>query len=179
MAGTSMVFCDAPANLARALESWMPRPTAVVGIGNPLCGDDGFGPAVVARLRPASGLHLFDVQAVPESFLVPIVESGCSGVLLVDAADLGVEPGRAALVSADRLSEVDVSTHAIALVVVAEAVRRLAREARGSDLVCALLASQPESLAEADRLSLPVQRAVRLAVEGIRLFSRAAGQPQP
>ena len=155
----------------------MPRPTAVVGIGNPLCGDDGFGPAVVARLRPSAGLRLFDVQAVPESFLVPIVESGCPGVLLVDAADLGAEPGRAALVSADGLPEVDVSTHAIALVVAAEAIRRLAREARGRSVVCALLAAQPESLDQADRLSPAVERAVRLVCEGIQAFADRPAAP--
>jgi hydrogenase maturation protease len=179
MAGLSLVFCDTPTDLARALAASMPRPTAVVGIGNPLCGDDGFGPAVVARLRPSAGLRLFDVQAVPESFLVPLVESGCPGVLFVDAADLGAEPGRAALVSADGLPEVDVSTHAIALVVVAEAIRRLAREMRGSEVVCALLASQPESLDQADRLSPTVERAVRLALEGVQLFACAAELPRP
>jgi len=177
MAGPSLVFCDTPADLARALAASMPRPTAVVGIGNPLCGDDGFGPAVVARLQPSAWLRLFDVQAVPESFLVPIVESGCPGVLLVDAADLGAEPGRAALVPAERLPEVDISTHAIALVVVAKAIRRLVREMRGRSVVCALLAAQPESLDQADRLSPAVERAVRLGCEGIQAFADRPAAP--
>ena len=174
MAGPSPMFCDRPADLAAALSATMPRPVAVVGIGNPLRGDDGFGPAVVGVLRPCAGLHLFDVQAVPESFLVPIVESGCRGVLFVDAADLAAEPGRLALVPAEAIREVDISTHAIALCLVAEAISRLAREVSGCETVCALVAAQPAALETADCLSPVVQGAVRRASEGILLFARSA-----
>jgi len=140
MPPTSPIFCDSPSSLADALRAWLaplPRrspqgeagpPLAVVGIGNALRGDDAFGPAVVAALEPCPALRLFDVQAVPESFLVPIVSSGCAGVLFVDAADLGVSPGRVALVPAEHLAEVDISTHAISLALVAEAIQGLARE---------------------------------------------------
>jgi hydrogenase maturation protease len=171
MADRSLVFCDRPEDLAAALWALIPHPTAVVGIGNPLRGDDGFGPAVVAALRPSAGLYPFDVQAVPESFLVPIVESGCGGVLFVDAADLRAEPGRVALVPAAAIREVDISTHGIALSLVAEAVCRLAREARGAEPVCALVAAQPADLDRADRLSPAMEKAAGLAGEGIRAFA--------
>jgi len=140
MPPTSPIFCDSPSALAAALRAFLaplPRrspqgeagpPLAVVGVGNALRGDDAFGPAVVAALEPCPALRLFDVQAVPESFLVPIVSSGCAGVLFVDAADLGVSPGRVALVPAEHLAEVDISTHAISLALVAEAIQGLARE---------------------------------------------------
>jgi len=144
-------FCETPEALADALRAFLaplPRrlvtatrpgvvrrtkpeagpPLAVVGIGNALRGDDAFGPAVVAALEPCPALRLFDVQAVPESFLVPIVSSGCAGVLFVDAADLGASPGRVALVPPEHLAEVDISTHAISLALVAEAIQGLARE---------------------------------------------------
>jgi len=176
MAGRNLVFCDRPEDLAAALSALVPRPVAVVGIGNPLRGDDGFGPAVVAAVRPAAGIHLFDVQAVPESFLVPIVTSGCRAVLFVDAADLGAEPGRVALVPAAAIREVDISTHAIALSVVAEAVRRLAGEILGAEPVCALVAAQPADLQKADGLSPAMAGAVRLAVEGIQVFALETSQ---
>ena len=87
MPDPSPIFCDRSEDLADALAAVMPRPTAIVGVGNPLRGDDGFGPAVVSALRPSSAIRLFDVQAVPESYLVPIVKSNCPGILFVDAAD--------------------------------------------------------------------------------------------
>ncbi len=169
--GPSLAFCDAAADLTRALEALLPRPVAVVGIGNPLRGDDGFGPAVVAALRPSERLLLFDVQGVPESFLVPIVASGCRGVLFVDAADLGAAPGRVAVVPAARLAEVTPSTHAVALALVAEAIEGLARESRGCEVACALVGAQPAAMDEADRLSPAVQEAVRLASQGIQALA--------
>ena len=171
---TGIRFCDAPDALARALVEIVPRPTAVVGVGNPLTGDDGFGPAVVAALRPAEALRPFDVRGVPESFLGPIAGSGCDGVLFVDAADLGAEPGRLALVDTDRLAEIDVSTHVVSLALMAEAVQRLVKErAPERHVCCALLAAQPESLTEADRLSAPVAAAARLAARALETFAAA------
>jgi len=172
MALPGLIFCDSPADLARALAAGVPRPAAIVGVGNALRGDDAFGPAVIAALRPSPRLHLFDVQAVPESYLVPIVESGCASVVFVDAADLGAEPGRVALVPASRLAEVDVSTHAISLWLVSEAIRALARD-RGRQVACTLLAAQPEGLEEADRMSRAVRRAIALAAAGIKAFAEA------
>ncbi|MCX5649235.1 MAG: hydrogenase maturation protease, partial [Planctomycetota bacterium] len=114
--------------------------------------------------------RLFDVQAVPESFLVPIVSSGCAGVLFVDAADLGAPPGRVALVPAEHLAEVDVSTHAISLALVAEAIQGLARGESGRKIECALLGAQPADLKSADRLSPAMESAVRLAAAALRTF---------
>ena len=170
MASSAFEFSDSPRALARALAARVPRPAAVLGIGSPLRGDDGFGPAVVAALKPSAMLRPFDVQAVPESFLVPIVKSGCRGLILVDAADLGAAPGRVAVVPAERLAEVDVSTHAIALSLVAEAIARLAAEG-GWEVAAVLLAAQPADLDAPDRLSGPIQAAVRLAAEGLKVFA--------
>ena len=177
-------FCETPDALASALRVLLAPPLAVVGIGNALRGDDAFGPAVIAALEPCPALRLFDVQAVPESFLVPIVSSGCAGVLFVDAADLGaspacrggarrVEPGRVALVPPEAFVEVDVSTHAISLALVAEAVQVLARGKTGRKIPCALLGAQPADLTTADRLSPAIQDAVRLAAAALRIFSRS------
>jgi hydrogenase 3 maturation protease len=164
-------FFDSVPDLADALRASFAPPVAVVGVGNALRGDDGFGPAVVASLHGTEGLALFDVQAVPESFLVPIASCGASTVLFVDAADLGAEPGRVALVPAERLAEVDVSTHAISLSLIAEAIQGLARGRTGRDLPCALLAVQPADLSTADRFSPKVSAAVSLASSALRAFA--------
>jgi len=172
MPRTPWRFFDSAASLADALRASFAPPVAIVGVGNALRGDDAFGPAVIAALQPSDRLRLFDVQAVPESFLVPIASSGASAVLFVDVADLGSEPGRVALLGADRLAEVDVSTHAISLSVVAEAIQGLAHDRPGRrDMPCALLAAQPADLATPDRLSPPMIAAVQLAAEALRAFA--------
>lgn len=173
MADRGLCFCDLPDDLARALGEVVPLPIAVVGVGNALCGDDGFGPAVVAALRPSDAVKPFDVQGVPESFLGPIVASACPGVLFVDAADLGVEPGRVAVVPPECVAEVDVSTHVVSLGLMARAVVDLARQqSDGRRVICALLAVQPEDLKPIDRLSPAIERAVRLAAAGIEAFAK-------
>jgi hydrogenase maturation protease len=48
-------------------EALPPRDTLVIGIGNPLCGDDGAGPAVVAALPVSPHARYLDVhQLLPE-----------------------------------------------------------------------------------------------------------------
>ena len=73
--------------------------TRVIGIGNPLRGDDGVGVALVARLREAG---------VPDG--VDLLDGGLGGlallddfedvarVILVDAADFGGAPGDVAVI---------------------------------------------------------------------------------
>jgi len=175
MSPTGIHFYDSADALTVALARLLPRPAAVVGVGNPLVGDDGFGPAVVAALESSPMLRPFDVRGVPESFLGPIVASGCPGVLFVDAAGLGADPGRLALVEADRLAEIDVSTHVVSLALMAEAVRRLAAdESAGRDVRCLLLAVQPEGLSEPDRLSPAVAAAVARAAEALAGLAAAS-----
>jgi hydrogenase maturation protease len=67
----------------------------VLGIGNPLLGDDGFGVEVVRRLREQpqpSGVEFLDGGALGLS-LLPHLE-GRTHVLVVDAIDFGGRPGQ-------------------------------------------------------------------------------------
>ncbi len=69
--------------------------TAVIGLGNPLRGDDGVGPRVVSELRR---------RGLPNNVMA--IDGGNAGldlldeldkwerVVIVDAADLGLEPGQ-------------------------------------------------------------------------------------
>lgn len=67
----------------------------VLGIGNPLLGDDGFGVEVVRRLRQAGSLppaaELLDGGTAGLA-LLPHLE-GRSQILVVDAVDFGGRPG--------------------------------------------------------------------------------------
>lgn len=67
----------------------------VIGLGNPLMGDDGAGLAVLERLREEwllpDGVELVDGGTWGMN-LLPIIE-GCPCVLLLDAIDTGSAPG--------------------------------------------------------------------------------------
>jgi len=78
--------------------------TVVIGLGNPLMGDDGVGLAVLARL--CDGWDLPDVELVDGGTwglsLVPVIEDA-QRLLLVDAIAAHREPGTIIELTRDRL----------------------------------------------------------------------------
>jgi hydrogenase maturation protease len=65
----------------------------VACVGNPLRGDDGFGPAVAARLGALPpGVDVVETGIGGVALLHELM-GGCDGLVLVDASDLGAAPG--------------------------------------------------------------------------------------
>jgi hydrogenase maturation protease len=65
----------------------------VAGVGNVLRGDDGFGPAVIARLGPLpDGAEAIETGIGGVALLGELM-AGCDGLVLIDAVDRGAEPG--------------------------------------------------------------------------------------
>jgi hydrogenase maturation protease len=98
----------------------MPANTVVIGCGNPLMGDDGVGLAALARLQ-----RDWDFAPAPEFVdggtwgmnLLPVIESA-DRVVLLDAIDVGAEPGTVVVLERaelPKLLEIKVSPHQIGL----------------------------------------------------------------
>ena len=88
----------------------------VVGIGNPLRGDDGVGCRIADQLAACSselrpGVTVVNAEEVPESHLGPVITAQPDVVLLVDAAEFGGHPGDATLMDADALDARVLATH--------------------------------------------------------------------
>jgi hydrogenase maturation protease len=65
----------------------------VAGVGNVLRADDGFGPAVAARLNDLpAGVEVVETGIGGIALLQEILE-GCDGLIVIDAVDRGAEPG--------------------------------------------------------------------------------------
>jgi hydrogenase maturation protease len=81
------------------------RPTIVLGLGNPLMGDDGVGLAALERLREGWDLPP-DIELVDGGTwgmnLLPIIEDA-GRVLLMDAIDVGAAPGTPITIERARL----------------------------------------------------------------------------
>jgi hydrogenase maturation protease len=79
--------------------------TVVIGLGNPLMGDDGLGLAALAALRAAWELAP-DVELVDGGTwgmnLLPVIEDA-QRVILLDAIDTGAAPGTPVVVERARL----------------------------------------------------------------------------
>jgi hydrogenase maturation protease len=71
------------------------HPVVVIGLGNPLMGDDGLGIAALERLRTRyvlpRGVELVDGGTWGLN-LLPVIEDA-DGVILIDAIDTGALPG--------------------------------------------------------------------------------------
>ncbi len=81
------------------------RRTVVIGLGNPLMGDDGLGLAALAQLRDAWELSA-EVELVDGGTwgmnLLPVIEDA-GRVLLIDAINADAAPGTEVVVSRQRL----------------------------------------------------------------------------
>ena len=77
---------------------------AVIGLGNPLMGDDGFGLVALARLRDEwtlEGVELADGGTWGMS-LLPLIEDS-ERLVLLDAIAAGANPGYVVVLERDRL----------------------------------------------------------------------------
>jgi hydrogenase 3 maturation protease len=127
----------------------------IVGVGNPLKGDDGFGPAMIGRLRGKVAVPLFDCGTVPENFLKPIRQERPDTILVLDAADLSARPGSIAVIESSRWGGGGFSSHSISLKLFAD----LISQDTGANVI--LLAVQPKRLGFGERMSPEVREGCR------------------
>lgn len=101
----------------RANNPGQPPRTALVGIGNELNGDDAVGILAVRALRARLGdqPHLLLVEGglAPENFTGPLRRFAPEWVILIDAAEMGCEPGAVAWVDWRQVDGLSASTHSL------------------------------------------------------------------
>jgi len=100
--------------LSEAILTRLKGKLAIVGIGNIIRGDDGLGPKLIEILKARGGMpgaSLFDCGTAPENYIFPILSTSCDTLMLVDAADIGKEPGAVEIFDLDKISRVSFSTH--------------------------------------------------------------------
>ena len=87
----------------------------VIGMGNELRADDAVGLYVVRHLKPFVNerLKVFEGYMTPEAFIAPACTTKPSHVLIVDAAELGEQPGVWRLLSRNQIKNGLFTTHAI------------------------------------------------------------------
>lgn len=127
--------------------------TVVIGLGNPLMGDDGLGIAAAQRLSEWELPE--DVQVVDGGTwglnLLPVIEDA-ERVILVDAVDVGEAPGTLVRLPRERLPKylaTKISPHEVDLrdvLALAELRRTLPEDTTAIGL-------QPQTVALGDRLS--------------------------
>ncbi len=83
----------------------------IVGVGNAMRGDDRVGLLVLELLEGRTDAHCIDAGEVPENQIGPICALEPDVVLVVDAADVGAEPGSIAVIEEEDFGETSFASH--------------------------------------------------------------------
>lgn len=121
----------------------------LLGIGNPLNGDDGVGIYIAEQFRKEGWITLACGTA-PENFTGIVQKIRPSCLVLVDAALMGISPGGYRIIPRDRIEDVSIGTHQLPLSFLidflSDAIPRIL-----------LIGIQPERTGTGEEISLPVR----------------------
>lgn len=156
-----------PQDLESKLLSWLgdARRIVVVGVGNELRGDDSVGIRVTRQLKTtldSRRVSILEAETVPENYLGTIEQLDPSHVLVIDAAEIGLEPGSVVFTELSEVHGLTVSTHNLPLSVFAEYLRRVT----GAKI--ALLAIQPGNVEFGADLT---ERLRKVSAEVVKILS--------
>jgi hydrogenase 3 maturation protease len=128
----------------------------MVGVGNVLRGDDGFGPELVKNLSGKTEINLLDGGETPEDLLDQIVQTAPARLVIADAVALGGMPGDAALLESDQLGKrIAVSTHNLSLLMFIKYLKEKLPE-----LDIKILGVQPRNIDFGKGLSTEVRKTI-------------------
>ncbi len=148
--------------LAEALGGRLVGRVILVGVGNPLFGDDAAGCLTARGLKGTAGLEVIQADDAPERHVVQIADSAPDVVVLVDAVDLGAPVGSVAILEKEAMARYEANTHRVPLGLLAEFIQR----ACGADVF--VVAIQPGRVELGAAVSPQVNRSVGLLRELIR-----------
>ncbi len=128
----------------------------LLALGNPMRGDDGFGPMVAKELEGHISVRICHGGTTPENELPKIISMNPDLVVLVDAVDFLGRPGELRFFPPQDvpLGNSSVSTHCASI----ETMRLFLCQSREVNI--ALIGLQPLSTSIGEELSLPARQAV-------------------
>ena len=102
---------------------------AILGCGSPLRGDDAAGSAIAEALADLSAggserFRAFCGEAAPENQTGFIKQFKPDLVLVIDAIDMGIEPGEVRVIPLDEVGGVSFSTHILPLPILMDYLKR-------------------------------------------------------
>ncbi len=146
--------------------------SAIIGVGNDICGDDALGAMVAQRLLEYGvPWDVYDTQGVPESFLMKIVSRKPESVIVVDALHFAAPVGTVDLFEPEMITGQGPSTHGPAPVAFLDMLQMM------HPCRCWVLGVQPAKVDFGCQMCPQVAAAADMIVEGFRSLadkSRAA-----
>lgn len=87
----------------------------VLCIGNRQGGDDSVGPYIADRLKEENFEKVVDCETVPENYTSIVKQLQPDNLVIIDAIDMGLEPGEIRVVAKEKIGVMHISTHGIPL----------------------------------------------------------------
>jgi hydrogenase 3 maturation protease len=157
-----------PAGFEAELARQLVGNVAVMGIGNTMRCDDGFGVLLTKSLQRAGlpgALRLFVCEMTPENFVGPVSRSEPDTILMIDTAEIGEPPGSVRLLNAQDIAESGMTTHNLSLSLLAT----MLESATNASVL--LLAVQPKTVGFGEEISPEVSQTLDYLTE---LFERVS-----
>lgn len=141
---------------------------AVIGIGNPMRGDDNVGMFIIDLLKKKmkgntslKNVILIKTGYAPENFTSEIRRFNPTHVLMIDAAQMGEEPGEARLLTTEDIGGIFISTHNLPLNLLASFIERT------MNAKVAIIGIQPKEITFGAKMSLTLKKAAERISETI------------
>ena len=98
----------------------------LVGVGNPIRGDDGVGVKIIEMLeqKRLTNVLLLNTETVPEAYTGAVTDYQPTHVLILDAANFHGKPGEAQLIPVEKIGGTAVSTHSLPLTIFARYIQK-------------------------------------------------------
>lgn len=136
------------------LKQYLSESLLVVGVGNPLRGDDAAGLVLGEKLAEKLSLPYLRCEEVPENYLTEMLDSSADTILMVDAVNSGAQAGDIKLLSPEKLAGDNISTHNCSISLLAGVL------AKAADKRVLVLGIQPDSIGWGSHLSRFVSEAI-------------------
>lgn len=146
-------------SLAKLKDLLQNERVALLGVGNPLMGDDGVGCWIAEELRGKVKVRVFVGEDVPENYLYDIAKEEPRYLLVIDAVDFGGKPGEVRLVDVEEITPRFLSSHGMSLNIMASLLK-------GCEVI--LLGIQPKVLAFGAQMSEEVRESGKEIISLLR-----------
>ena len=133
-----------------------------IGVGNVLRGDDGLGPAFIAKLKDFTDALCIDAGSAPENYLGKIVKESPDTVIIVDATEMDSRPGEYSVLKKEDILRSGFTTHDLSPDMLIEYLE----SETSADIY--MLAVQPENVSFGDGMSESVSRTLEEIVNLIK-----------
>ena len=84
----------------------------VMCIGNRDGGDDAVGPYIADRLKDTN-IDVIDCGIAPENYTGAVKQHKPENVIIIDAVEMGLEPGEIRIIPKEKIGVMHISTHGI------------------------------------------------------------------